>query len=149
MSPGTHMHIFRQCRTERKQNGEKPLNANTILYKNRMSVEVLLIYQCAQMLCCYYSCANDKNFPSSLSFYDCDLPNCWHVHISRPLIYHRTLRGLCASVLRAAAACLSLASCGSAAMQVWRRPRAKTWSRSRTRARASDCLPARHRGSET
>lgn len=86
------------------------------------------------MLYCYFSCPDDlKKKIIQPRFYDYDLPNCWHVHISRPLICHRTLRGLCASVLRAAEACLSLASCGSAAMQAVRRPRAKRWSCSSSR----------------
>lgn len=40
---------------------------------------------------------------------------------------------LCAGVLWAVRAWLSLASCGSVVMRIWRRPRVETWSRSRPR----------------
>lgn len=135
--PHTRAHCQRQCRTERKLSIQTPLNTNAILYKNRISEEGLLMCtrMCTNALLLFFMSWWLKKKIIQPRFYDYDLPNCWHVHISRPLICHRTLRGLCASVLRAAEACLSLASCGSAAMQAVRRPRAKRWSCSSSRGR--------------
>lgn len=69
----------------------------------------------------------------SFHFLYCDLQSCWRIRSSSPLTPTQDTPVVCAGVLWAARAWLSLASCGSAVMRIWRRTRAQTWSQSRTR----------------